>query len=197
MWLPVILGCENRLLIVSCCLWDRNASWVRANFGVESTKCQLLKIACLSSLCYTKEGQPWPRGKEGKKEGETANDFFLFWIIPSAFSEHSSHFHNVLSEDLGLNLKPFARCSLRSEHSWLEKFPGGKWFLKKAFSLLDSCRWSCVFSFKRLLTAFLRQSCWQLVWLLCKLEKACMPQQTGWLKEVGLGGLSRKRRPLW
>lgn len=33
-WLLVILWCENRILIVSCCPWDRKTSWNRANLGV-------------------------------------------------------------------------------------------------------------------------------------------------------------------
>lgn len=64
------------ILIVSCCLWDTNTSWIKANFGVWSIKCQIWKRTCLRLLCCRKEGHPRPRGREGKKEmGERTGSF--------------------------------------------------------------------------------------------------------------------------
>lgn len=66
-WLPGILWCENRILIVSSCLWDRTASWIRANFGVQSIKCQILKTARLRSLCTDEKVIRGPGIEKGKK----------------------------------------------------------------------------------------------------------------------------------
>lgn len=156
-WLPGILWCENRILIVSCCLWDRAASWIRANFGVQSIKCQILKTACLRSLC-TDEKVIWGPGiGKGNKESS-------WCLLPlpnySLYTDGKLIFLTSLLKNLFLNLKPFASCTVRSECSLLEKFPSCNQFKKiKALPLLGHWRWSCVSSFKRLIV-FLMQSCW-------------------------------------
>lgn len=66
-------GCQlsqdgGGILIVSCCLWDWNASWIKANFGVWSIKCQIWKRTYLRLLCCRRGGHPRPRGRERKKE---------------------------------------------------------------------------------------------------------------------------------
>lgn len=165
------------------------------------------KISLLKGRLFKAEGKG-KEDKEGKKE-KTADGFFsLFWVIPSTLMENSFHFHNVLVKDLSLHLKPFARCTVRSERSWLEKFPGCEWVLKESITLTRPLQMITYFFHSNIYWFLsLCRAAGNLYGLLYKLEKAWMSRQTGskkmlpWAdcleRGVSPGRPVGKRRPLW